>query len=125
MSLLEKLIVVGVLLLALAGAIWKGVGVIEQRGYDRRAAEDRTAMEDQAARNRDLQRASELRYTVVAAAQDRFIVQTITEIRHETDNLAACVLTPAASERLRNAAQCARGDSAAACGAGEPVRSAP
>lgn len=125
MSLIEKLIVAGVLLLAMAAAAWKGIDVLEQRGYDRRAAEDRAAMEDQAARNRDLQRASELRYTVVAAARDRFIVQTITEIRHETDNLAACVLTPAAAERLRNAAQCARGDSAAACGPDQPVRAAP
>lgn len=82
------------------------------------------AADAQAERNRELQRAAEKRYTVQAEIRDRFIVETVTEIRHDTENLAACVLTPAAGDRLRRAAACARGDSAAACGVGEPVRDA-
>lgn len=72
-------------------------------------------------RNRDLQRAAELRYTVQAETRDRFITQTIVEIRHEAAPLAACPVPDAVRVRLNAAARCAGGDHAAPCGAGEPL----
>jgi hypothetical protein len=124
MSLYARLAAGVLIVLAIAAAWWKVDHVLaarEEVGYQRRAAEDGAAANAQAARNRDLQRAAELRYIVAAEPRDRFFVTTVREIRHDTDNLAACVLTPGAVRRLHDAAACARGDSAAACGPGEPV----
>jgi hypothetical protein len=90
-------------------------------GYDKRAAEDKAAADQQAQANRDLQRQAEKRYTVQAEVRDRFIVTTVREIRHDTENLAACVLSPSAVDRLRHAAECASEDRPASCGAGGPV----
>lgn len=119
MSLEARLIALVLLVLALAGVgHW-----IDMRGYKRAKAEDAALAAQQAERMRELQRAAELRYTVQAETRDRFIVTTVKEIRHDTENLAACVLTPAARQRLLDAAACA--DSASACGASEPLRSAP
>lgn len=93
----------------------------ESVGYQRAKDEDQQAMAEQAAANRALQRQAELRYVVQAETREHFIVQTVTEIRHETDNLRACALTAAARDRLRRAAACARGDSAAACSPDKPL----
>jgi hypothetical protein len=80
------------------------------------------AAQEQAQRNRDLQRAAELHYTVEAQTRDRFIVTTVKEIHDATASLAACPVPDAARRLLNAAAACA--DSAAACGAGDAVRPA-
>ena len=75
----------------------------------------------QAQRNRDLQRAAELRYTVQAGVREEFIGYTITEVRHAAAPLAAC-LVPADAIRLFNrAAECARSDSPSPCSLDKPV----
>ena len=70
----------------------------------------------QAQRNRDLQRAAELRYTVQAGVREEFIGYTIKEIRHVAAPLAACTVPDAVRVRLNAAARCAGGDHAAPCG---------
>mgnify|MGYP001573557562 CR=1 FL=1 len=74
-------------------------------------------------KDRDLQRAAELRYTVKAETRDRFITKTLTEVRYVTQHLVSCPLGAPAVRVLNDAAACAREDRPASCGAGEPVRS--
>ncbi len=94
----------------------------QEIGYKRRAEEDRKASEAQTARNRELQRAAELRYTVQTEARDRFITKTVTEVRYAAQPLAACPVPEPLRVRLNQAGACA--DSAAACGLGDEVRQA-
>lgn len=84
------------------------------------AETDRLSREQQD-RNRDLQRQAELRYTVQTEVRDRFLTQTILEIRHEAAPLAACPVPDAARVRFNAAARCAGGDPASACSFGEPL----
>lgn len=121
MSLQARAIAILVLLVAGAAGWWFLTEHYESIGYQRAKAEDAQAMAEQATRNRELQRQAEMRYVVQAETREHFIVQTVTEIRHETDNLRACALTAAARDRLRRAAACARGDSAAACSPDKPL----
>ncbi|MDE2022026.1 MAG: hypothetical protein KGI71_03940 [Patescibacteria group bacterium] len=115
------------LYLALVAALmlgaWRLESHIEGIGYAKAKAECAAASAAQAAQNLDLQRSAELRYTVQAQTRDRVIVKTVKEIVHETDNLAACVLTAPALGLLNRAADCARADTAASCGPGDPLRS--
>lgn len=117
-----------VLAVLVAGAVvagwWRLTAFYEGRGYTRAQAEARQVADDQAQRMRELQRAAEIRYTVAAEARDRFIVQTVKEVRRETAALDACPVGPAAVRVLNDAAACAREDRSAACGHGEPVRGA-
>jgi hypothetical protein len=78
----------------------------------------------QAERNRELQRAAEKRYVVQAGMRDRFIVKTVTEVRYAAAPMASCPVPAAARSMLNAAAACARGDSAASCGADQPVPAA-
>lgn len=90
-------------------------GLREQGRAEIRTA-DKAAAQAQEARNRELQRAAELRYTVQAQVRERFIVTTVKEIHDAAAPLAACPLPEPVRVRLDAAAQCARGDTAAACG---------
>jgi uncharacterized protein HemX len=105
--------------LTLAYFGWRG----QQREIGRQEvrAELATAAEAQTARNRDLQRAAELRYTVTAQAREVFITRTTQEVRRVSKSLAACPVPVDAVRLLNAAAACARGDPAAACGAGDVV----
>lgn len=79
------------------------------------------AAQAQVARNIELQRAAEKRYTVTAQARETFITGKTKEIRNAAAPLATCPV-PVDAVRLLNAAgACARGDSAAACGTGDQV----
>ncbi len=131
MSLYARLAALAAAVLIILGIGWKvhHSGVVAGRAeiqaqWNAERVKLQAEVSAQAERNRDLQRQSEKRYTVQAEARDRFIVQTITEVRHETQNLAACVLTGAARMRLNSAAECAGQDRPAACGAGQPLPSA-
>jgi hypothetical protein len=114
---LAVLALVGALTLAYFG--WRG----QQREIGRQEArrELAAAAEAQTARNRELQRATEIRYTVQAQARERFFVTTVKEIRHAAAPLAACSMPDAARVLLNDARACAIGDPAAACGAGDGV----
>jgi hypothetical protein len=79
-------------------------------------AEDKAAADAQTTRNRELQRAAELRYVVKAQGQDRFFVTTVKEIRDAAAPLASCPVPADVVRLLNDAARCARGDSEAACG---------
>jgi hypothetical protein len=61
-------------------------------------------------------------YTPQVQVRDRFIAQTITEIKHVTDPLASCPVPPDAVRMLNRAGDCAREDRPAACGADDQVR---
>jgi hypothetical protein len=104
---------------------WRLTAHFEAKGYARAQAEGRQLADVQAQRMRELQRAAELRYTVAAETRDRFIVTTVKEVRHATEHLDSCRLGIDAVRLFNDAAACARADSSAACGAGEPVRGAP
>lgn len=108
---------------ALAAALVGGTGAWKVQSW-RFAAKEARAAKDVAAwerRSRELQRASEMRYTVQAGVREKVIVETIVEVRHAAQDLAACPVPDRARSLLNDAARCARGDSAAACGDGEPV----
>lgn len=116
-------IAAAVVLGALALVAWDAARIkrAEARGDARARAEIKVQSDAQTQRIRDLQRAAETRYTVQTEVRDRFITQTITEVRHAAAPVASCAL-PADLVRLLNAAsRCATGDPAAAGGAGEPV----
>lgn len=124
MSLYARLAALLVIVLALAGVWWKAdrmLAAADQRGYDRRATEDKTAADAQAAKNRDLQRAAELRYVVQGETRDRFFVTTVKEIRDAAAPLASCPVPADVVRLLNDAARCARGDSEAACGPAGPL----
>lgn len=122
MSLTTKLIAAALLCAALIFGWSRLTAHYEDRGYQRRVAEDREAAEAQTARNRDLQRAAEKRYVVEAGVRDRFITKTVREIRYVAAPLATCPVPDAARGMLNDAAACARGDSPSACGADGKLR---
>jgi hypothetical protein len=113
------------LVLAIAAGLWwkadRMLAAADARGYARRAAEDAAVIQAQADRNRELQRAAELRYVVQGAVRDRWFVTTVKEISDAAAPLASCPVPDAVRVRLNAAAACARGDPAAACGAAGAV----
>jgi hypothetical protein len=83
-------------------------------------AELKAAAEAQTARNRELQRAAEIRYTVTSQVREKWFVATVKEIGHAAAPLAACPVPRDLVRLLNSAASCARGDSPAAdCAADE------
>lgn len=127
LSLLDPRVWLAVLLAVAAAS---GVSYLKGRTDGRRVvllewkaanAETERQARAQQDRNRDLQRAAEMRYTVQAETREHVITQTITEVHYVAEPLASCPV-PAAAVRLLNAAAgCAREDRSAACGAGEPL----
>jgi hypothetical protein len=93
----------------------------DSQGYERAKAEDKQASDEQAERNRELQRQAERNYVVKREAQDHFIVTTIKEIEHAAAPLATCPLPPDLVRLLNDANHCASGDSPASCGAADEV----
>lgn len=73
--------------------------------------------------NRDRSRIADQGYAARTVYRDRFITQTITEVRHATADLAHCPVPPAAVRLLNAAAECASEDRPASCGAGDGVQS--
>jgi hypothetical protein len=124
MSIWAKLASLCILVLAILAGLWKVWHTADAAGYARAQAEAQVVVTEQAQRNAELMRAAELRYTVMQPVRDVYITKTIREIRDATQNLAACVLEPRALSMLHDAAKCASGDSAAACGSGDGLRSA-
>lgn len=98
----------------------KGKATLRAEWAAERVETERQAQE-QAQRNRELQRAAETRYTVQAGVREEFIGYTIKEIRHVTAPLASCALPADAIRLFNRAAECARSDSPASCGSDQPV----
>jgi hypothetical protein len=123
-SLYARIAAIALLCAALIAGWWRLTAHYETIGYDRRKAEDDAATELQREANRGKSRTAETKYAASAEVRERFIVTTVKELVHETDNLGACVLTPAAIKRMRDTAQCASEDRPSSCGAGDAVRPA-
>lgn len=94
-----------------------------QSRWDEANVKQERLSQEQTTRNRDLQRAAELRYVVKGETRDRFFTNTIKEIVHDAAPLAACVLPESVRLRLNDANRCARSDSPASCGAAGEVPS--
>lgn len=113
-----------ILALTLAAAGWR-IYTRGQQSVQREWDAERRQAELQAEQRREINRTTARQAETLVAAQavyrDRYITQTITEIRHVTDLLAACPVPPAAVRMLNDAAACARGDRPASCAAGQPV----
>jgi hypothetical protein len=120
MSLLYRAIAAAALLAVLTAAYfgWRD----QQRDIGRQEvrAELKAQAEAQTARNRELQRAAEIRYTVTSQVREKWFVATVKEIRDASESLAACPVPDDVRRLLNAAAACARGDSPAAdCAADE------
>ena len=128
MSLYARLALLAAAVLLVLGIGWKvrhagieaGRAEVQQQ-WDAERVRLQAEVHAQAERNRELQRAAEKRYTVVAAARERFITQTITEVRYAAAPMASCPVPEPVRLRLNAAAACARGDRSAACDADQPV----
>jgi hypothetical protein len=114
------------LLCVLAAALWwkadRMLAKADAAGYARRAAEDHAAQELQREANRGRARQVEQQHATRAEIREEFLVITAREVHHEAASLAACPVPEPVRLRLNAAAECAREDRPAACGAGEPVR---
>jgi arginine exporter protein ArgO len=119
-----KAVVLGGVALLLWAALAHHNESMREQGRVEVREQTRQAAEAQATRNRELQRAAELRYTVQAEARERVIVETVTEVRYATQSLAACPVPADAVRLFNHAAGCTRTDLAAPCGAGQPVPAA-
>lgn len=93
-----------------------------QAKWDAERVALQTEVQTQKDKNIGLQHAAELHYTVQAQTRDRVITKIVTEVRDATKDLAACPVPEPARELLNDAGRCASTDSAAACGAGDPVQ---
>jgi hypothetical protein len=115
----NRLIAYGLLAVALVAgyAYWQHRA--EQRGADAERQRLEALSDLQREANRDRSRVAEEGYAARTVYRDKFITKTVTEIRYVTQNLAACVLTPAATSMLNNAVRCATEDRPSGCGAGD------
>lgn len=128
MSLYARMAILAAAILLVLGIGWairhNGIeaGRAEiQAKWDADSARLNTEMQAQKDRNRELQRAAERNYVVQAGVRDRFITETITEIRYAAAPMAACPVPADVRVRLNAAAACARAERSAACDAGKPV----
>jgi hypothetical protein len=122
MSLTTRAIAIALLCAALIAGWWRLTAHYERIGYDKRKGEDDAATELQREANRGRTSAAETKFFTQAAPREKFIESTAKEVRHDAENLAACIVSPAALDRLRSAAECASEDRPASCGAGDSVQ---
>lgn len=110
----------GIAVAAVAGYFWWSHRIeikaleVERARVEHNAEVQRTA-------NRSRSYDAESRQAAQTVYRDKFITTTLTEIRYVTQNLAACVLEPAAVRMLNDTAKCASEDRPASCGAGDAV----
>lgn len=113
-----------VIALTLAGTHWRAYtrGELSVRQqWDAERVQAALQAEERREINRATARQAEQQQATQTVYRDRYITQTITEIRHVTNPLAACPVPPAAVRMLNDAARCAGADRSAACGAGDAV----
>lgn len=106
---------------AVAGYFW-WTHQVETKALEGERARVEHQAEVQRTANRSRSYDAESRQAAKTVYRDKFITKTLTEIRYVTQNLAACVLEPAAVRMLNDAAECASTDRSAACPAGNAVR---
>lgn len=109
------------LALALAGYFW-WVYRIEQQALTEERARVEHQAELQRTANRSRSSEAEQRQAGQTVYRDRFLTKTIVEVRHATQNLAACPVSDDAVRMLNDAAKCASEDRPASCAAGDAVR---
>lgn len=119
MSLYAKAAAAVLVVVALLAGWVRLTAYHEAKGYERAQKECAARAEQQREANRKNTRKAEQRHAKKAQARERYLVTTVREIRHETDNLASCTLSAPARQRLLDAAACAAEDRTAACGAGD------
>lgn len=117
-------ILAGFLALTHITAYRSGRHAIQARWDASKVATERAAQE-QATRNRELQRAAELRYVVQREAQDSFFVTTVKEVHELAAPLSACAVPDDLRVRVNQAIACAVGNPASACGAADEVPATP
>lgn len=122
MSIAARLTILGLVLGLLAAGVWRLQVKADARGYARAQQEYQAAAELQREGNRGRARQAEEKQAVQTVYRDRFITQTITEIRHAAAPMASCPVPDAAIGLLNRASECAREDRPASCGAGDGVR---
>lgn len=125
------------LTIALVGAVWGWIEYGKHEAHDAGLKQGRAeiqakwdaervklqaAVQAQKDKNLELQRQAEKNYVVQAQTRERVITQTVTEVRYATQSLAACPVPADAVRLLNDTSRCASTDSAASCGAGDPVR---
>lgn len=119
----KALVAAGLALLLVAAVRHYNEGLRDEGRQEVRAEYQAQALA-QAERNRELQRAAEKRYVVQAEARERVITETIVEVRHAAESLAACPVPEPARRLLNRAAECAREDRPASCGPGDGLQPA-
>jgi hypothetical protein len=119
-----RLVLYGLLAAALAFAVRTVDKGRQQIGFDRAMVAVQAAADKAAAANRTRARAAEVRYVAVDRVRVETVKEVITEVQHETDNLAACKLD-AGDVRVLNAAASRIGALGAAPGAADAGLPAP
>ncbi len=122
MSLTARITALLIVLGLLAAGVWRLQVKADAAGYERAQQEYQAAAELQREGNRNRTRQVEEKQATQTIYRDRFITQTITEIRHAAAPLASCPVPDAAVGLLNRAAECAREDRPASCGAGDGLR---
>lgn len=120
MSLYARLAALALVLLAIGAAWWKlevALNAREALGYKRAQAEAQAASELQREGNRGRTRQAEQKFAARVEVREKFIVETITEVRHAAQSLAVCPVPEPLRLLVNAAAECAGSDRPAACGA--------
>ncbi len=110
----------GIAVAAVAGYFW-WAHQIETKALEGERARVEHNAEVQRTANRSRSYDAESRQAAQTVYRDKFITKTLTEIRYVTQNLAACVLEPAAVRMFNDAAKCASEDRPASCPTGDAV----
>lgn len=111
----------GIAVAAVAGYFW-WAHQVETKALEGERARVEHQAELQRTANRSRSYEAEQRHAGQTVIREKFITKTLTEIRYVTQNLAACVLEPAAIRMLHDAAKCASEDRPASCPVGDAVR---
>lgn len=111
----------GIAVAAVAGYFWWAHRV-ESKALEGERARVEHQAELQRTANRSRSYEAEQRQAGQTVYRDRFLTKTIVEVRHATQNLAACPVSADAVRLLNDAAKCASENRPSACGAGDAVR---
>lgn len=125
MNLTAKLVLLGAMALALMAGVWKLWHSADKAGYSRAQAEYQAAAELQRESNRGRAYKAEEKQAEQAISRERFITHKTEEVTRATQSLSAVPLPDDARRLLNAAAECARQDRSASCGAGDGLPGPP
>jgi hypothetical protein len=106
-------------------AVWKLWHSADKAGYARSQAEYQSAAELQRESNRGRAYKAEEKQATQAMQRERYITKTTEEVIHAAQSLSVVPVPDDARRLLNAAAQCAREDRPASCGAGNSVPGPP